>query len=478
MGKYTEEAYELLEAMASNNYQWSNDRGMPKRTPGVYDVDGMNMLNAKVDNLVKLFGKLGNVNSVSDFSPVLSCDLCGGTHNSSDCMQTEQAQFVGNFNRQQNNPYSQTYNPGWRNHPNFSWKDQGNQSGISNSRPFPPPGFQQKPQPEGPASWELAIEKLANATSERFERLEAKVDQMASSSRNVEMQLGQLANSINSRGQGSLPSKTEINPREQCKAVTLRSRKQYGEVSGETVVDDEVGDEDVRNQDIEEVEESIKTPPVKPYVPPIPFPQRLKQTKLDKQFEKFLAAFKQLSVNIPFADALAQIPAYGKFLKEIMANKRKLEDYETIALTEECSAVIQNKLPPKLRDPGSFSIHCTIGDVELSRALCDLGASVSLIPLSVCRKLGLKEMKPTNISLQLADRSVKYPLGVLENVLVKVKKFIIPVDLIVLKMEEDAEISIILGRPFLATAGAVIDVKNGRLAFKVGEEEVEFNFFH
>lgn len=96
----------------------------------------------------------------------------------------------------------------------------------------------------------------------------------------------------------------------------------------------------------------------------------------------------------------------------------------------------------------------------------------------MCRKLGLKEMKPTNISLQLADRSVKYPLGVLENVLVKVKKFIIPVDLIVLEMEEDTEISIILGRPFLATAGAVIDVKNGRLAFKVGEEEVEFNFFH
>lgn len=81
MGKSIEEAYELLEAMASNNYQWSNDRGMPKRTPGVYDVDGMNMLNAKVDNLVRLFGTLGNVNSVSNFSHVLSCVLCGVTHN-------------------------------------------------------------------------------------------------------------------------------------------------------------------------------------------------------------------------------------------------------------------------------------------------------------------------------------------------------------------------------------------------------------
>ncbi|KAJ4967326.1 hypothetical protein NE237_019175 [Protea cynaroides] len=93
--------------------------------------------------------------------------------------------------------------------------------------------------------------------------------------------------------------------------------------------------------------------------------------------------------NVPTSDALAQIPAYVKFLKEIMSNKQKLKDYETIALTEECSAVIQNKLPPKLRDPGSFSIPCTIGEVDFSRALCDLGASVSLMPLSVEAGVGV-----------------------------------------------------------------------------------------
>ncbi|XP_038976409.1 uncharacterized protein LOC113461320 [Phoenix dactylifera] len=477
MSKSTEEAYELLEEMASNNYQWSNERCMPKKVPGMYDVDGINMLNAKVDSLVKMFGKLGNVNSVS--SPVLSCDCCGGAHMSSDYMQV---QFVSNYNRQQqqNNPYSNTYNPGWRNHPNFSWKDQGNQG--SSSRPLHPPGFQPKlSQPESKQSWEIAIEKLANASSERFERLEAKVDQLASSNRNVEMQLGQLANSINSRGQGNLPSKTEVNPKEHCKAVTLRSGKQLGQVSSETIVGDKVDYEEVNKKVSEEVEDLAKTPsplpPVEPYVPPIPFPQRLKQNKIDQQFEKFLKVFRQLHINIPFADALAQIPAYTKFLKEIISKKRKLEDFETIALTEECSAIIQNKLPPKLRDPGSFSIPCTIGDVDFSRALCDLGASVSLMPLSVSRKLGLKELKPTTISLQLADRSVKYPLGILENVLIKVKKFIIPVDFIVLEMEEDTEIPIILGRPFLATAGAIIDVKNGRLTLKVGEEEVEFNLF-
>ncbi|XP_038973076.1 uncharacterized protein LOC120105078 [Phoenix dactylifera] len=253
MSKSTEEVYKLLEEMASNNYQWSNERGMPKKVPGMYDVDGINILNAKV-------------------------------------------QFVSNYNKQQkqNNPYSNTYNPGWRNHPNFSWKDQGNQG--SSSRPLHPPGFQPRPsQPESKQSWEIVIEKLANASSERFERLEAKLYQ--------------------------LPSKTEVNPKEHCKAVTLRSGKQLGKVSGETIVGDEV--------DYEEV---------------------------SKKFEKFLKVFRQLYINIPFADALAQIPVYTKFLKEIMSKKRKLEDFETIALTEECSAIIHNKLPPKLRDPWSFSI--------------------------------------------------------------------------------------------------------------------------
>ena len=152
-----------------------------------------------------------------------------------------------------------------------------------------------------------------------------------------------------------------------------------------------------------------------------------------------------MHINIPFTDALAQIPSYAKFLKEDISKKRKLEDYETISMTEECSAIIQNKLPPKLKDPGSFSIPCTIGNVNFRKALCDLGASVSLMPLSISRKLGLKELKSTTISLQLADRLIKYPVGTLKNILVKIRKFFIPVNFIVLEMEEDAEISIIFG---------------------------------
>ncbi|KAJ9178743.1 hypothetical protein P3X46_010600 [Hevea brasiliensis] len=145
------------------------------------------------------------------------------------------------------------------------------------------------------------------------------------------------------------------------------------------------------------------------------------------------------------------MPSYTKFLKEILSKKRKMEDYETIALTEECSAILQNKLPPKLKDPGSFSIPCLIGDKKIDKAICDLGASVSLMPLSMYQKLKIRELKATIISLQLAYQSIKYPVGILENIPIKVGKFFIPVDFVVFEMKKDVQIPIILGRPFWAT---------------------------
>ncbi|XP_021640314.2 uncharacterized protein LOC110635332 [Hevea brasiliensis] len=169
--------------------------------------------------------------------------------------------------------------------------------------------------------------------------------------------------------------------------------------------------------------------------------------------------------------------SYVKFLKEILSKKRRLEDYETVTLTEEYTAIPQNKLYPKLKDPGNFSIPCLISNMNIDKAFCDLGASVSLMPLSICQKLNVGELIPTTISLQLADRSVKYPVGILENIPIKVGKCFIPVDFVVLKMEEDVQILIILGRPFLATTEAIIDLKNGRLTLKVGYEKVKFNFF-
>ncbi|XP_024027977.1 uncharacterized protein LOC112093540 [Morus notabilis] len=168
------------------------------------------------------------------------------------------------------------------------------------------------------------------------------------------------------------------------------------------------------------------------------------------------------------------MPSYMKFMKEILSNKRKLEEYETDALTEECSAILQKKLPPKLKDPGSFTIPCTIGNSFFDKALSDLGASINLMSLSVYRKLGLGEVKSTTISLYLADRSIKYPRGIIEDVLVKVDKFIFPADFIVLDMEEGQEILIILGRPFLATGRTLINVQKGHLILRF-QEHVTFN---
>ena len=123
------------------------------------------------------------------------------------------------------------------------------------------------------------------------------------------------------------------------------------------------------------------------------------------------------------------MPSYVKFMKKILASKKKLEEYGTIALTEECSAILQKKLPPKLKDPGNFAIPFSIGNRVSGKALCDLGASINLMPLSMFKRLKLGEPKSTTISLQLADRSYQHPRGIIENVLVKVGKFVLPTDL-------------------------------------------------
>ncbi|KAM1136405.1 hypothetical protein ACFX2B_034119 [Malus domestica] len=185
----------------------------------------------------------------------------------------------------------------------------------------------------------------------------------------------------------------------------------------------------------------------------------------------------KVQINLPLLDAIKQIPSYAKFLKELCSKKKKFLEYEKVILTEQCSAVLLHKLPPKKKDPGSFTISCTIGSLDFHKVLIDLGASVNLMPYSVFQKLGEGELKPTSVSLQLADRSVTYPLGILENVIIKVDKFYLPADFIVLDMEEDKEVPLILGRPFMATARTLIDVEAGTLTLRVQGESVVFKLF-
>ncbi|KAL4350428.1 hypothetical protein AHAS_Ahas10G0141000 [Arachis hypogaea] len=138
---------------------------------------------------------------------------------------------------------------------------------------------------------------------------------------------------------------------------------------------------------------------VKPYTPPLPYPQRVKRELKDQQFPKFLEVFKKLEINIPLAEALEQMPLYAKFLKELINKKRSWNEKDTVILTQECSVVIQKGLPPKLKDPGSFFLSCTIGNMPIGKALCDLGSSINLMPLSMMRSLFIEEVKPIRMSL-------------------------------------------------------------------------------
>jgi len=162
------------------------------------------------------------------------------------------------------------------------------------------------------------------------------------------------------------------------------------------------------------------------------------KAKEEHKYGKFLEILKKFHINIPFLEVITNMPSYAKFLKDLLSNKGKLLGNATVALINECSVIIQNKLPPKLSDPGNFSIPCSFRDVAIRRALCDLRASVSLMPYSICKKLQVGDLKPITISLQLADRSVKYLMGILEDVPLQVGKFFILYAFMVMEMEEDS----------------------------------------
>ncbi|KAJ0520070.1 putative aspartic peptidase domain superfamily [Helianthus annuus] len=188
--------------------------------------------------------------------------------------------------------------------------------------------------------------------------------------------------------------------------------------------------------------------------------------------------FTQLKVNLPFIEALRSMPKYAKFLKDFLKRKDRIGECSSTPLSGDCSAVILTKLPEKLTDPGIFTIPCLFGGDVQNHALADLGASINLMPYSFYEKLGLGDLKPTRMTLSLADKSVKYPRGIVENLLVKVDRFVFPADFVVLDMEADEKVPLILGRPFLNTAKALIDVFLGTITLRAGDESVVFEVNH
>ena len=220
---------------------------------------------------------------------------------------------------------------------------------------------------------------------------------------------------------------------------------------------------------------------VKKSTPP-PFPQALKAKKKAINQTEMLEVLRQVKVNIPLLDMIKQVPTYAKFLKDMCTMKRGLNFDKKAFLTEQVSAIIQCKTPVKYTDPGCPTFLMNIGGTCVEKALLDLGASVNLLPYLVYKQLGLGELKPTSITLSLADSSIKIPKGTMEDVSIQVDKFYYPVDFVVLDTKPVAVgtnyVPIILGRPFLATSNEIINFRNRVMQLTFGNMTLELNIFH
>ncbi|XP_019251005.1 PREDICTED: uncharacterized protein LOC109229915 [Nicotiana attenuata] len=170
------------------------------------------------------------------------------------------------------------------------------------------------------------------------------------------------------------------------------------------------------------------------------------------------------------------MPTYDKFLKKILSKERKVEETLVVKLKERCSAILQNKVPQKCRDLGSFTIPCSLGSTKFKKSLYDSGASINLMTLPILRKLEgeIGEIKLISVSLQLAYQTTIIPERIVEDVLVRVDKFIFHMDFIVVNMEENREVPVILGSPFLATGRAILDIQERHLMLRVGEQRLIF----
>ncbi|XP_073152752.1 uncharacterized protein [Henckelia pumila] len=290
--------------------------------------------------------------------------------------------------------------------------------------------WQLKKEEKKPIFEEIVMKYVAG-TEARLQNQEAMLQKL-------ETQMAQIATQLSTRPTGALPSNTERNPR--ClNAIMVVNRSQSEKLE--------------QQRDEENTMEGPKS----------------SELKKDARTENSSMAGRK--------DVLAQMPNYARFFKDLLKNKKKLNDIMQVIINEECSAVLKNKLPTKSQDPGSFSIPCHIGSLSFDNVLCDLGSSINLMSHALAKKLGICNTEPVSISLKFADGSIKYPMGVVENVLVNIDKFIYLVDFVILDMDENFEVLLILGRPFLAMNRALVDVKKRELVLRLNDEQVVFHMF-
>nr|GFC51258.1 reverse transcriptase domain-containing protein [Tanacetum cinerariifolium] len=230
------------------------------------------------------------------------------------------------------------------------------------------------------------------------------------------------------------------------------------------------------------VSETIAAPvnvPMPNLKPSIPYPSRhenkRRHEQANEQIEKFYEIFKDMSFEISFTDALILMPKFASTLKAFIGNKEKLSEMARTLMNEHCSAVILNKLPKKLKDPGKFLIPCEFSRMDECLALADLGASINLMPLSMWKELSLPELILTCMTLELANRSVSKPIGIAKDVKVKVGMFHFLSDFVVVDFEPDPRVPLILRRCFLKTSHALIDVHKGELTLRIRNEAITYN---
>ena len=525
LSKHPDEAMDFLNCVAETSKAWDkpNPREAKRMRPsthqrgGIYALSEDTEMKEKLTSLTQRLEELEmrnqhEVQAVIELpASHLACFNCqSSSHSGEHCplvpsvrdLMQEHDHVLGQNKPPTNAPYGNTYNPNWRNHLNLSWKPkppayapQGAQQQFSTTS-----AQQQQPPPS--STVEQAIlnlskvvgtfleeQKVLNVqTNQKIETVERslnkKIDnihsEISNKYDNLQSSISRLSNQQQGPEKGKFPSQTQQNPRgmheigsasdpnaridEVKVVVTLRSGTELRPAVPEqakkapTVVEpleeEQPGGEEVKHS-----------------VPP-PFAQALRKKKNSVNQTEILEVLRQVKVNIPLLDMIKQVPTYAKFLKDLCTVKRGFNVNKKAFLTEQVSAIIECKTPVKYKDPGCPTISVNIGGTCVEKALLDLGASVNLLPFSMYKQLGLSELKPTTITLSLANRSIKIPKGTVEDVLIQVDKFYYLVDFVVLDTEPVAtganHVPIILGRPFLATSNAIINFQNGVMQLTFG----------
>nr|GEW61325.1 reverse transcriptase domain-containing protein [Tanacetum cinerariifolium] len=446
-----------------------------------------------------------------------NCVTCGGNTGFRPQMVANQIRPLG-FPPHQNNQnnFNQWNNFNQNQGGHFNQGGNFNQGQLHQPQVNQPPAYQapayQAPIPQTQSASQTDFGSYIKANDAFLRNMQNQGQNVQNQCQSLQIQMANLtdmlskfvsSNIASSLGSGTLPSNTITNPKEELKGITTRSCVAYQEPTIPTP-------SKVVKQETEVTKDQVQTPSsqsIAPVQPPVTQPEtqtpvsepvvalvsasmpNLKSSILypsrhdnerrrdqaNEQIDKFYEIFKNMSFEISFTDALILMPKFASTLKALIENKEKLSEMARTPMNEHCSAVILNKLPRKLGDLDKFLIPCEFPGMDECLALANLGASINLMPLSMWKALSHSELTPTCMTLELADRLVSKPIGIAKDVSFKVGVFHFPADFVVVDFEPDPRVPLILGRCFLKTGRALIDVHKGKLTLRIGNKAITYN---